>query len=1050
MAEAKHEQQFTEILDGLNPAQRMAVDQIEGPVLVVAGPGTGKTHILAARIGKILRETDANPNNILCLTFTDAGVVAMRERLLKFIGPTAHRIHIFTFHSFCNKIIQDNLSLFGRHYLEPLDDLERIEIVREVLHDLPADHLMRRMAVGSYVYEQHLQDLFQHMKSEGWDEKMMLERIDAYIESLPERPEYQYKVNRGDMVKGALKTAKFEEAELRMNRLRAAIPLYQKYQEALERRGRYDFEDMILWVLDAFRKYPALLRTYQEQYLYLLVDEYQDTNGAQNSVLRALIEYWENPNVFIVGDDDQSIYEFQGARLKNLTDFYEAYAGHLKTIVLQENYRSTPAVLDAAGALIRNNEKRLITALSELGLEKKLKASGAFAESKVQPEITEYQNHLQEVAHIVASIEKAQSSGVPLEEIAVIYAKHRQGELLRDLLRRKAIPFQTKRRPNALDAPVIQRVRMLLEYLSMERSRPGSGDLQLYRLLHFKHWKISPKDLGILSLARNKDPKAGEQGLRNWLGQEKVLNALSLEAPDRIRFALDCLDRCLLELDHLPLLRFLEFLLNESGLLAFVFSEPERDSELGNIQALQDFIRRQAAKNPRIDLDDALDLLKRMDHNNLALPQREVLPAGPGVNLMTAHASKGLEFQEVYILDCVKDSWEPRRQGGQYRFSFPDTLTFSGEEDALEARRRLFYVAVTRAKERLHISWPRYNQKGKEQQPPVFLDELAEGGCVVQSSLANQPSEAEENEVREARDLLMQKAEVSADPVYDAARINELLKDFSLSVSGMNAYLRCPLSFFYEQVLRVPRLQSEAASFGTAMHNSLQWLFERMLGHKKREFPPVEELVGHFKGEMEKLRAWFEPVHFKQRLEMGEKYLRKHYFRGLKKWWRKVRVEMEIRQAEYHGVPIQGVIDKVEYLADNEVRLVDYKTGRYDLRKTRPMSNRNAQGGTYWRQLLFYKILFENHRVLGPVATKGVIAYLEPDEQGDFHEVEVDLSTAAADQLGSLLQQVYAGIQAHEFDGCRKPECSWCAFEKNHVHPDLRIAPPEEELDDKS
>lgn len=159
---------FQQELELLNPAQRRAVEQIEGPVLVIAGPGTGKTHILASRIGRILMETDAQPHNILCLTFTDAGVQAMRKRLLQLIGPEAHRVHVFTFHSFCNSVIQANLERFGRRDLEPLSDLERVDIIRHIIDELPHRHVLKQVRGDTFFYEGHLDGLFQTMKKENW------------------------------------------------------------------------------------------------------------------------------------------------------------------------------------------------------------------------------------------------------------------------------------------------------------------------------------------------------------------------------------------------------------------------------------------------------------------------------------------------------------------------------------------------------------------------------------------------------------------------------------------------------------------------------------------------------------------------------------------------------------------------------------------------------------------------------------------------------------------------------------------------------------------
>jgi DNA helicase-2/ATP-dependent DNA helicase PcrA len=1038
-------QLFADVLRQLNPAQRLAVDRIEGPVLVVAGPGTGKTHILAARVGRILEETDAQPHNILCLTFSDAGVVAMRNRLLKFIGPTAHRVHIYTFHSFCNKIIQENLGLFGRHYLEPLDELERIDLIREVLHQLPADHPMRRTTLDGYFYQQHLKDLFRRMKQERWEEKELLQRIDDYVASLRSRPDFLYQRAYQGKAKGDLREAKFEAEVLRMERLKAAIPLFEQYQEAMARRGRYDFEDMILWVLEAFKSYPALLRTYQEQYLYLLVDEYQDTNGAQNQVLRSLIEYWESPNVFIVGDDDQSIYEFQGARLKNLTDFYQDHSDFLQTVVLRENYRSTSSILDLAGHLIQYNEKRLLKELSDLGLEKKLTASGAYAASSVQPRLVVYGNQLQETAGIVQQIEAALESGVPADEIAVIYAEHKQVEQLLEVLVRKGIPVHLRRQPNALDEPLLLRVRTLLAYLSAERKNPGSGDPHLFRILHFRNWGIAPEDLARLNERRKSALTESGTGFRSWLYQQKQEAGVGLQTPEKLWYALEVLDELLSSVDRYSVLRLVETLLNDSGIIREVLEEEEREPLLSALYSLLGFIRQQAARNPRLQLEDLLDLLRRMDANRIPLPMLEVLPPSAGVQLMTAHSSKGLEFQYVFLMDCQKKTWEPRSSNGRYRFSFPDTITFSGEEDALEARRRLFYVAITRAKEVLQISYHNQDHKGKEVQAALFVDELLASGALQQ-----EPPIVSSDYVQAVRNGLLAPGFAAGISVYSRDRIAGMLEGFALSVSSLYTYLRCPLSFFYEHILKVPRLQSEAASFGTAMHNSLQWLYDRMLANRQRQFPELSQLLQHFVREMDRQQAWFGPAVFQQKKELGQQYLEALYARGVRSWIKNARVEVDIRHAEWKGVPIKGVIDKIEYLPDSKVRLVDYKTGRANKDRLRGPTKARPEGGPYWRQLVFYKILFESRRIDEKVASTGRIAYLEPNEKGDFEQIDVNLDQSAVEALSTVLTDTYARIMDQQFSGCGESNCTWCNFEKHQVHPDLRIAPPEEGLDDQS
>ncbi|MFT5016248.1 MAG: DNA helicase-2/ATP-dependent DNA helicase PcrA, partial [Limisphaerales bacterium] len=320
-----HNATFQTELDRLNPAQRAAVEKTDGPVMVLAGPGTGKTHLLAARIGNILSETDTGAHNILCLTFTEAGVKAMRERLLKFIGPEAHRIGIYTFHGFCSNLIQQNLQYFGKPDLEPLGELEQIRIIRSLLDGLEQDTPLRQGYHDPYFYEPHLKHLFSAIKSENWELDDMDQKIDKYVTELPAHPDFVYQKKYKDKVKGDPKQGQIDEEILRMKRLRAATDLFPAYQEGLRKERRYDYGDMIGWVLRAFNDFPSLLRAYQERYQYVLVDEFQDTNGAQDAIVRSLVDYWEKPNIFIVGDDDQAIYEFQGARLRSMTDFFKRY-----------------------------------------------------------------------------------------------------------------------------------------------------------------------------------------------------------------------------------------------------------------------------------------------------------------------------------------------------------------------------------------------------------------------------------------------------------------------------------------------------------------------------------------------------------------------------------------------------------------------------------------------------------------------------------------------------------------------------------------------------
>ena len=517
----------------LNAAQLAAVKHIEGPTLVIAGPGTGKTHILATRIGEILTKTDAQAHNILCLTFTDAAVRAMRERLTALIGAEAHKVRIHTFHSFCNRVIQDHLDLFGRQDLTALDELERRQLVRTLLDELPFDHPLKK-GRGSdvYFYENHLADLFRLMKTEAWTTPSVSRAIDEWLEEVPNNSNFHYKITKkGVFSKGDLKTDEVEKETDRMTALRSAAQLYMSYEGKKSLLNRYDFDDMILWVIEAFERMPFLLRGYQEQILYFMVDEFQDTNGAQNQLLSQLIGFWAQPNVFIVGDDDQAIYEFQGARLKSLVDFYESYRSDVEVVVLKDNYRSSQNLLDAARNVIENNALRILNNLSGLQLDKNLMAKGKAAFAENLPKVVEYPNRLQELADVVVQIEKLINfkisdfkdfkfqrllnanvvevtklddvSKVEKPSIAIIYARHRTAEAYIRLFEKRGIPYSVRRAINVLDEPLIQNLRTLLTYISAENILPFSGEYLLFKILNFNFLNINQQDVLKLSMSFN-------------------------------------------------------------------------------------------------------------------------------------------------------------------------------------------------------------------------------------------------------------------------------------------------------------------------------------------------------------------------------------------------------------------------------------------------------------------------------------------------------------------------------------------------------------------
>ncbi len=1032
----QYNEAFLEALEHLNDAQKQAVNHIEGPVMVIAGPGTGKTHILAARIGRILMETDSLAQNILCLTFTDAGVHAMRERLLSFIGPEAHRVHIYTFHSFCNTIIQENLEFFGRHDMEPISELEQIELFRRLIDELEYDHPIKGQRNDPYAFERQLRDLMLRMKSENWTTAFIIKKIEAYLDDLPNRPEFIYQRKTRDFEKGAVKEWKIKEEKRKMSRLKAAAALYSRYAALMRRMRRYDYADMILWVLKAFKENEALLRTYQERYLYVLVDEYQDTNGSQNEIVQLLINYWEQPNIFIVGDDDQSIYEFQGARLRNLLDFYKEQK-NLELILLQDNYRSSQSILNLSRRLIDHNEHRVVNRIE--GLEKKLFSRKAFSKKADPPQILEYPQKWHEVIDIVQKIEAMEKAGLALDEIAIIYAQHRQVADILGLLDKKGIPYNTKRTVNILDLPVIRKLIQILIYINSEQQKAFSGESELYKIMHFDFLDLPLNDLGLLSRYMAHHQYQEKRYWRVVIGQQSLLQKIGLEKPDAFYRVSALLKKMVKASVNQSPLRLIEELINQSGLLHFIVRQKDKEWQLQVLHTFFEFVKKEGDKNPRLNLNQLLETFRRMDANRLPVGIQQSMITGRGVNLVTAHSSKGLEFEYVFIIDAIKDFWEGKRKRvGQ--FPYPDTLTLSGEEDALEARRRLFYVAMTRAKSFLQISYSLNNEAGKKLEHSIFIDEL-----LGEEQIEIQKKEVDPHSIFESQVLRLQTIEKPRIPEVEKAIVDNLLTGFTLSVSSLNRFLRCPLSFYYENVLNIPSVQSEAASFGIAMHDALRRLFDKMRLSKTKQFPGLKDFLIFFEDEMNKLGAYFSDREFERRMKLGKAHLSNYYKQNINSWSRAVFTEYTVKNVELDGVPLVGTIDRIDLIEKDKVHIVDYKTGSTEEKKIKTPNAKDKLGGLYWRQLVFYKILFELHQTTRRVGT-AEISYLEPDRKKNYLKKSINFSAEDVEFVKELIRNSYRKIMNHEFyEGCGEAACVWCDFVKLNI-PAQSFADQEAEL----
>lgn len=1019
--------QFRQEYENLNPAQKKAVDTIEGPVMVIAGPGTGKTQILAIRIGRILMETDTQPENILCMTYTDSGAVAMRKRLLRMIGPEAYKVNIHTYHSFCNQVIQDNLSFFEKTSLDPISELESIALLRELIDKFPKNHPLKRYRSDVYFESKNLKQLFSTMKREGWTPEKVTEATKKYLDDLPLREEFVYKRKYKQFNAGDLKTEKINQEKDKMIRLEAAVLEFEKYQQLMLQRRRYDFDDMINWVIRAFSENPSLLAKYQEQFQYVLVDEYQDTSGNQNKLVEMLISYWDDPNIFVVGDDDQSIFRFQGANVENML-LFRARFPNMKTIMLNENYRSIQPILDIAKTLIDKNGERLINKIE--GMTKNLvTGKKELKEITHMPLINTWRNPREEMIGITTDIEDLINNGVDPKRIAVIYRENKYGEEIATFLKCANIPFYSKRNINLLELTLIRKILRLLQYLDAEMDIPFSGDEMLFEILHFDWFEIKPLEIAQLCLESNElRYKKKPSGFRQLMAQKMNTAAPSLfdqSISDNMARAAGFIESVLGSVHNTTLQQLIEKIIQQSGMLSTVMQAKDKHWQVQVLSAFFDFVKEETKKDPDLNLNTFVKLVQMMIREEISLPIVQVGGSEKGVNLLTAHGAKGLEYAYVFLAGSNSTVWENKKSGNK-GFVLPDTLFISQPHAAVEEElRRLFYVGITRAEKHLTISYAAARDDGKELEPSMFIEEIRS----VHHLVERKPVPDQEEMTRFSMIRLLPEVSPQIERL-DEDMVDKALEKFAMNVTALNNYLNCPLEFYYRNLIRIPSPKSETLEFGSAVHHALELFFSKMKDDPNKAFPGKQSLVDDFVNYLYRHRESFTREEFERRIEYGKEILEKYYDKKINSFSKIVSVEKNIRNVVVDGIPLKGKIDKMEY-DGHQVNVVDYKTGNPDNAREKLKNPEQAPpyGGDYWRQAVFYKLLVDQHEQGRNQVVSTEFDFIEPNAKKEISSIRVPISKEDTDTLRKQISYAWEKIQSRDFyTGCGKEDCRWCNF----------------------
>ncbi len=923
----------------LTEQQQRAVDAIEGPVLIVAGPGSGKTEVLALRIANILKRTHAKPGNILCLTFTTSGAVAMRSRLRELIGPDAYGVKVSTIHGYCNDVIASHPHVFESwSALEQISDLERYRTVNRCI-DARMPGLALINPKDPYGRTKTILSAISLLKREGKvDPKELMTIADEYEEQMTSSAK-----------EGTKKQA---EAVSKAVKFREGMQLLSDYQKELSRSGRYDYEDMVNVVAHAFREHDWLLAEQQERYLYLCVDEAQDTNGAQQAVVDLLTTPRtpeDNPNLLLVGDDDQSIYRFQGANVTNLLRFTERFPKG-EVIALTTSFRCTQQILDAAGSLIARNTERLVGKVK--GLKKDLKS--AKTKKGSVPQLLLAASDAVQPWLIADLIEERITQGVPPEEIAILTQTNAELRPIYDVLRAKGIPALMSGTLDLLSH------RLVLSAIALLRAVENpENTAHLAAALGCDCLHVHPADLARCVLAAREGSTTLHQVLLSLdtlvplaevKHREALINArdiiLTLNSKLPVRTVVETVERTLRDTGLLPLPKGNVILDLSNGESLARSADPFDVVDYAVLQEFFDRIKSRAYEQPEFDLSALLHDIDAYQNPDYDIRLSYELPhlTEKGVQLMTAHRSKGQEFQIVVLPNFREGHWDHRRPMNE--IAMPYDLLFgwssaSREEERLQDERRVAYVAFTRAKEELLLVCPKTLTTGtklKEVSPSAIV---AEAGGLPEV-------DAEIKDPGAASLLLLPRPKVIDGEL--AAFLRHRLETFALSPTALQHFLDNPQTFLEKDLLQVPETKNQHMVYGSAVHDALRlWGMAKQRGDIFTE----EQFVSAFEQYLRD-RDVLTDKERKNLIADGMNVLPKYYASALSSHSSFVYAVEKPLQANLGNVPIKGKLDRIDLAAPDSsiASVIDAKTGK-------PKSPKECEDMGYILQLTFYALLLE-------------------------------------------------------------------------------------------
>jgi DNA helicase-2/ATP-dependent DNA helicase PcrA len=1091
---------FTELYRSLNTAQKEAVDTIEGPLLVIAGPGTGKTQLLSARVANILQKTDTLPQNILCLTFTENGALNMRDRLTRFIGQAAYDVNISTYHAFGGDLIRRYPQYFVEHRMQnPVDELGKHQIVQTIVEAMHYTNPLKQT-------RHHLGDLIgtisevkralltsEDLQAIATQNLLFLQAskkdIAAVFEGLSRMPSKAEKSielfsNTLDVIQehepaqsanetfGSLANVAAHElaialehatqtnstkpltawknswlvknadnqyiidGELQNQRMAALAIVLEQYQAALGERGLYDFDDMIIRAIQAMEQNLDLKYTLQEQYLYILLDEFQDTNAAQLKLVELLTDNPVSngrPNVMAVGDDDQAIYAFQGAQYSNMVDFYELYK-EVALINLTENYRSHTDILETAGNIAGQIEARLNATFADI--DKSLVAANTKLPKKSSLQRTEFMSAIAQYDWIAEQIQKLIDSGTSPSEIAVLAPRHKQLEPLVPYLNARGVPVRYEKRENILETPVIRQIITMCRLVMALHDNNQALAASLWpEVLSFEFWHLPVSEIWKLSWrvadSRGDERVTWTEALLDSGDGFRAAVLLFLSVAGKVETETvetlldDIMGNAIVSTDETDMPKV------TSPLRDHYTGEEARETDpelfyqtLSHLIVLRARLREYAQANEAaLTLQDFLTFIGLYEMSET--PMTNTSPynqQADAVQLMTIFKAKGLEFEHVFLPSCQDDVWGSSARGNSNKITLPANLApirHAGAND--DERLRMLFVAVTRARFGLHLTSFLSNYAGKLTKRVKYLNEQEQEDGTFKTLVLPENAQnihTEEHSAPAADLLQIDWRGRHTEAVHQTTLrdlLSERLESYQLSPTHLNTFVDLeyagPERFFFSTLLRFPQAPTIDSQFGNAVHETLEWI--QQTTDKEGSAPPIDRIHKHYDMQLERKRLSAGQYAIEQ--ARGHRTLtsfmvqRGGMFRpGVDK------AEANFRNENVHlgEVWMGGKIDRLEIDREKKtITVVDYKTGHgFDRWESSTKLHK------YKQQLYCYKLLIEHSRSYRDYeVTEGRLEFVEPTSDGKCHALTLKFEPKELERTKQLITALWQHVHALDF-----------------------------------